>query len=471
MLRDTRIPVDGSSFVHADLKGLSSDDHKQYALTTGAERAEIVINTPSTHQILVLDSTSGLLFNSDEFGISRITYINDIQFDPKITDNFPNHQEGKVFYDVDSHALAYYNEQSDVTIQIGQETVVRVRNMSGGPINNGQSVYISGSNGQTPTIELAQADSDNTFYAIGLVTHNLENGDFGYATVRGIVRNIYTDNLIEGLPVYLSPDTPGGLTSVKPTSPDYCVCLGICAYKHPVHGKILVNVAHAGALSNLSDIQITNPQDGEILVYDSTAGYWYNTVNSGGSGTSGTSGTSGISGTSGSSGTSGINGTSGSSGLSGTSGSSGSSGTSGVTPNIYIDSTSGDVYFYDPVRDKNLGVGLLQQSAGRNHTTVTNQFLRGEGDTPTNLNGFVLPYNATLVTMSMSGELNTQSWSVEVRKNGGGVSQATLSITNQYSNYIDGLNVDFNAGDRIMIYCNGTAISYPHADLIFRRRF
>jgi hypothetical protein len=173
----------------------------------------------------------------------------------------------------------------------------------------------------------------------------------------------------------------------------------------------------------------------------------------------------------GTAGTSGTSGSSGSSGTSGSSGSSGSSGTSGTTPNIYVDSTSGDVYFYDNTRSKNLGVAIIQQDVGRNHPAVTDQFLRGEGDTPTNLNGFVLPWNATLISISMSGDLNTQTWSAEVRKNGGGIAQDTLTITNQYSNYSDNNNVDFNAGDRIMVYCSGTAINYPHVTLFFRRRF
>ena len=142
------------------------------------------------------------------------------------------------------------------------------------------------------------------------------------------------------------------------------------------------------------------------------------------------------------------------------------------TPNILlVDSTSGEVYYYDNVRGKNLGVSLIQQDAGRNNSNVTDQFLRGEADVPTNQNGFVLPWKATLVSMSMSGKLNTQTWSVEVRKNGGGIAQDTLTITNQYSNYSDINNIDFNAGDRIMIYCSGTSVDYPHGSLFFRRRF
>ena len=86
------------------------------------------------------------------------------------------------------------------------------------------------------------------------------------------------------------------------------------------NGSILVGVQHSGMMNDLSDVVIENPQEGEILIYDSTGGYWYNTVNAGGSGTSGTSGTTGTSGSSGSSGTPGTSGTAGSSGTTGTSG-------------------------------------------------------------------------------------------------------------------------------------------------------
>jgi hypothetical protein len=138
---------------------------------------------------------------------------------------------------------------------------------------------------------------------------------------------------------------------------------------------------------------------------------------------------------------------------------------------IFIDATSGDVYFTDPIRGKDLGVAIIQQDVGRNHPTVTDQFLRGEGDVPSNQNGFVLPWDATLVSMSMSGALNTQSWTAEVKVNGGGITKDSLSITNQYSNYNNNNNTDFNVGDRVMIYCNGTSIDRPHVTLFFRRRY
>jgi hypothetical protein len=146
--------------------------------------------------------------------------------------------------------------------------------------------------------------------------------------------------------------------------------------------------------------------------------------------------------------------------------------TDGSSSNIVkLDPSSGDVYYYDTTRNKNLGIATIQCDVSRNSSNTTNQYLRGEGQTPTNLNGFVLPWNATLVSISMSGRLNTQTWIAQVRKNGGGVPQDTLTITNQYSNYDNTKDTDFNAGDRIQVYCSGTSIDYPKVSLFFRRKF
>jgi hypothetical protein len=49
----------------------------------------------------------------------------------------PSYQEGAVFYDKDKHALSYYNEEPDVTVNLGQELLIRVKNETGNTILNG----------------------------------------------------------------------------------------------------------------------------------------------------------------------------------------------------------------------------------------------------------------------------------------------------------------------------------------------
>jgi len=138
---------------------------------------------------------------------------------------------------------------------------------------------------------------------------------------------------------------------------------------------------------------------------------------------------------------------------------------------VFIDSTSGDIYYFDPIRLKNLGVATIQTDGSRNKRRVTNVYLRGEGDAPSNLNGFVLPWNATLISISMSSNVNTQTWSAQVRKNGATSPEDFLTSVNLYSKYNSTNNVDFNAGDRVEIFCSGQNIQYPKVSLFFRRRF
>lgn len=210
------------------------------------------------------------------------------------------------------------------------------------------------------------------------------------------------------------------------------------------------NRVPSNSLDDLNDVTISNIQNNDIISWDSTSQEWVNVS---------VTGTFGTSGSSGSSGTSGI------------SGSSGSSGTSGITPGgIFVDSTSGDIFYYDDTRQKNLGIAIIQASFGRNSIKVTNRYLELEGNSPSNLNGFPLPYDATLIAISMSEELNTETWIAEIRKNGIVTVLDYLQINSQYSNASNNNNIDFNIGDRVQLYLNGSNISNPHTTLFFRRK-
>lgn len=134
----------------------------------------------------------------------------------------------------------------------------------------------------------------------------------------------------------------------------------------------------------------------------------------------------------------------------------------------YID--SGEVYYYDSSRSKDLGVAVIQIGCGRNSANTTDQYLRTFNGTPMNQTGVALPYDATLIGGSMMGSRNDQSWTVRLRKNGSSTNLASLSITNAYENHVTNSNIDFDAGDRIQIYMEGTNINYPQVRMFFRRR-
>ena len=152
----------------------------------------------------------------------------------------PGHSEGRVFYDGDNHALAVYNDEADITLQVGQEEYVRVRNNTGSTIFNGDAVRIAGSQGTNTTIELAIATGDLSSQAIGLATHDIGNNEFGYITTFGVVRDLDTSDFIEGGEVFLSEAVAGGLTGVSPVAPNYKMSIGHVIRSHPSVGTVLV---------------------------------------------------------------------------------------------------------------------------------------------------------------------------------------------------------------------------------------
>jgi hypothetical protein len=90
--------------------------------------------------------------------------FDEIQFND-VSASPPTYQEGKLFYA--DGAINAYIDEADITLQVGQEFWVKVRNNTGVTIPDGKVVYISGAIGQTPIIALADASSVTTLPMVG----------------------------------------------------------------------------------------------------------------------------------------------------------------------------------------------------------------------------------------------------------------------------------------------------------------
>ena len=154
----------------------------------------------------------------------------------------PAYAEGRVFYDSAAHTLNYYNENSQMSVNIAQEQIVRVRNQTGSTILNGTVVYISGATGQTPLITKAIATSYITADVIGVTTTDISNNGYGYVTISGTVNDLDTSAFADGDAVYLSASVAGAYTATEPTTPNYSIQIGVITYSNNVHGKLLVAI-------------------------------------------------------------------------------------------------------------------------------------------------------------------------------------------------------------------------------------
>lgn len=152
----------------------------------------------------------------------------------------PAYAKGLVFYDNSAESLAYYDDISGTTVNIGQEEFLRARNNTGATIPNGSVVYITGAIGQNPTIALARSNNLTTSVTIGVTTHSIANNTIGKVTTFGIVNELNTSGYTDGEILYLSSATAGLLTTTPPITPNYTVYVCVVLYSHPTLGKLFV---------------------------------------------------------------------------------------------------------------------------------------------------------------------------------------------------------------------------------------
>lgn len=179
----------------------------------------------------------------------------------------------------------------NVTLQVGQEQVIRIVNKTGADFleANYQCVKISGAQGQRPSVALALANNDaNSADTIGLVTETIANNQEGFVTTNGIVRNINTTGSLqgetwaEGDVLYLSGSVAGQLTKVKASAPTHTVIVGFVIHAHATQGKIYVKVDNGYELDELHNVLISSPLNAQVLSYETASGLWKNTTLSGG---------------------------------------------------------------------------------------------------------------------------------------------------------------------------------------------
>jgi hypothetical protein len=175
----------------------------------------------------------------------------------------------------------------NVTLQIGQEQLVRVVNKTATNVNlleaNYQVVRITGAQGQRLKVDLALATTNAlNAQTIGLVTETINDNQEGFITVSGLVRGInttgslQTETWADGDIIYLSPTTAGNITNVKPIAPNHLIVIGYVVSAHITQGSIYVKVDNGYELDELHNVTIATPANNDALIYETSTALWKN---------------------------------------------------------------------------------------------------------------------------------------------------------------------------------------------------
>jgi hypothetical protein len=210
---------------------------------------------------------------------SNAIYTDYIDFNT--TPTVPSPTGGTLYFDSNENALSYkpITNQNDVTVNLGQESLIRIYNDLPTTILNGQVLHITGATSGVPTVALANASNlgvvftDSLAQSSGVATHDIPSGEYGFMTNFGVVRDLNTTAFTVGQEVFLSDTIDGGLTN-DPNNIAFTSrisTVGYCLESNATTGKILVVITNENPLQSLTQQEV-NVLLGNTI---STGAYFY----------------------------------------------------------------------------------------------------------------------------------------------------------------------------------------------------
>lgn len=207
---------------------------------------------------------------------SQITLTEYLDFNTAAT--VPTYAQGRLFYNANTQDPAFYTSVTGVSINLGQQTAVKVKNSSGIVITKGKLVHIVGGAGANPLIATASWENDNnSANTLGMAMNDMNQNDFGFVLLNGVIEGIDTQGYTAGQIVYLS--SSGNYTGTKPQAPLHAVKIGEIVRVQQNNGSMFVNIANGQEMEELHDVRVTSASAGDLLTYSSYNGtpLWVNT--------------------------------------------------------------------------------------------------------------------------------------------------------------------------------------------------
>jgi len=203
-------------------------------------------------------------------------YVNYIDFNRTPPADATVYNPGRIRYSANTGDLLYDVDVSPFNINLGQQTVLKVKNGGGTTLNKGQVVRIGGAVGNNPLAVTASWGNDATSAdTLGLVMGTIAVNEFGYVILEGVLSGVNTNGYSEGSMFYLS--SSGNYTNTKPPTPYHEVRLGQVLRANTANGSVFVKIQNGYELDELHDVTAPTPANGDLLVYNTNAqNQWIN---------------------------------------------------------------------------------------------------------------------------------------------------------------------------------------------------
>jgi len=156
-----------------------------------------------------------------------------------------------------------------------------VRNQSGVSLTKGTPVRVTGSDGASGKLLVSAASNANeagSSKTFGLVSSTINNNSNGQVVTNGLLENVDTTGAVDGDPVWLGVNGAKifGLVN-KPVAPAHLVYLGVVVRGGQQNtGSIFVSIQNGFEVEELHNVLITQIQNKDALIYDSTTQLWKN---------------------------------------------------------------------------------------------------------------------------------------------------------------------------------------------------
>jgi hypothetical protein len=231
----------------------------------------------------------GIVFEDEEQTLTNKTLVDPIIqggiIDPEYIQFDTEHNQatavGKLMWNAATGTLSIGVENGDgsvTEINIGQQNFVRVANSESlTTIPLGAAVFASGSvsedevlsaeRGQTDYLSIKDDPAINGKF-LGIAAEPIESGTIGNVITYGALGGLNTASMPQGARLYVSAGTNGGITAIRPQSPDIAVEIGYCVKNSSTDGIIFVDVRGGFQVGQLDDVLAVDLQHRNIIWYN-----------------------------------------------------------------------------------------------------------------------------------------------------------------------------------------------------------